>query len=289
MRSDGMTWRHKLSFAWRTVKSWVVDRPFAAGRVIQGRYRIVTVLGVGSYGISYLCKDLAREQEVVLKQVKPTRMQDGKGRPIFEYETEMLASLDHPAIPKLLARFEADGQLFFTMEYMRGKNFEDLIFEEGRRYGEREALAVVRELLDIVAFLHEKGIIHRDVRIPNVILAEGRLRLIDFGLARRLGDSPTLIADDLDAYFEEKQIRREVAYTSDFYALGHFLLFLLYSSYESKDKQERPWEEELSLAPVTQALLRRLLQIEEPFGDAGEVRAALESALAETKPLEFHT
>ncbi|HEU4965819.1 MAG TPA: serine/threonine-protein kinase [Bacilli bacterium] len=275
-----MSLRQRVTLLGKELYSWFIDRPLRTGRVIAGRYRIEQVLGIGAYGVSYLCRDLDTEHDLVLKQVKPSRRHGAKGRPMYEYETNMLASLDHPSIPKLSAKLEWEGQLFFAMEYMRGPNFEDLIFLEGKRYGEKEALQILSELLDIVAFLHRRGIVHRDVRIPNVILADGRLRLIDFGLARRIGEAPTMEADDLDAYVEEKQIRREVSFTSDFYAMGHFLLFLLYSTYEpEKGHEEGSWEVELKLTEATRGLLRRLLQIEPPFASSEEVRQALEEAL----------
>lgn len=263
-----------------TLYSLCVDRPFRTGTVIAGHYEILLCLGMGSYGISYLCRDRRTGQRCVLKQVKPSKKGSRKGAPIYEYETSLLAALDHPCIPKLLATFRHQGHLFFAMEYMDGKNLEDVLFELGKSFTEREALLVIRELLEIIAYLHERRIIHRDVRIPNVILSQGRLCLIDFGLARYLGDKPTAAADDLGSYPSEKRLKREIAYKSDFYALGHFLLFLLYSTYETEeDTEERNWDEELSLSPLTKRLLQRLLQDETPYEHVAELRVELEAAI----------
>ncbi|NOU75507.1 hypothetical protein GC098_29730 [Paenibacillus sp. LMG 31458] len=104
----------------------------------------------------------------------------------------------------------------------------------------------MRSLLDIVPFIHEKGIVHLDIRIPNVLLYGERMTLIDFGLAARLGE-PSLLEIGPG---EELIRRRTVAITSDLYAIGHFLLFMLYSTFESNDGQEDStigWEEELSV------------------------------------------
>ena len=262
----------------------VIDRPYRVGKRIANRYLVEQVLGMGSYGISYLCRDEQTGQACVLKQVRPSKRRGNKGAPIYEYETSLLAALDHPQIPKLLDRFRYRGHLFFAMEHMNGKNLEDTIFAEKATYTEREALQVIFELLDIVEYLHQKGIVHRDVRIPNVIIADGKLRLIDFGLARRLGDKPTQVAEDLHDYVIEKQIKREVAFKSDFYSMGHFLLFLLYSGYEEEEGQEeRSWEEELAVTPATRQLLRRMLQHDTPYETASELRADLIAAMAQKK------
>ncbi|MCX7569708.1 protein kinase family protein [Tumebacillus sp. DT12] len=259
---------------------WWRDRPYRRGRVLNGRYRVLAVLGRGSYGISYLCRDRQGGGEVVVKQVLPSRRHGAKGRPIYEYETALLAALDHPGIPRLLDKFEWREGLFFAMEYMDGPNLEDLIFADEERYDEAAALCVVRELSELVAYLHGQGIIHRDVRIPNVIRRDGQLCLIDFGLARRLRAPATQIAEDLSDYEREKQLKREVSYKSDFYSMGHFLLFLLYSTFDEDNEEERSWEEELALHPMTRQLLRRMLQQEEPsFTDVHELQKALDETI----------
>ena len=118
------------------------DRPYRVGKRLAGRYRVTRVLGMGSYGISYLCDDTESAQPVVVKQVLPSRRHGAKGQPIYQYETGVLAMMDHPGIPKLLATFTWRDGLFFAMEYMAGDNYEDLIFEKGERYDERAALRV---------------------------------------------------------------------------------------------------------------------------------------------------
>jgi serine/threonine-protein kinase len=260
-----------------------LDRPFRPGRVLGKRYEVERCLGMGSYGISYLCLDRQTQQRCVVKQVRPSKRRGQKGFPIFEYETSILAQLQHPAIPRLYEKFSERGQWFFAMEYMEGTNLEDALFEGELRVEEQEALQLIRDLLEIVAYVHDQRVVHRDVRIPNVILQDGQLKLIDFGLARRLGDRPTQVAEDLREYMVEKQIKREVEFRSDFYSMGHFLLFLLYTTFESSGEEERSWEQELRLHPRTQTLLKRMLQLETPyFADAAELRSALDEAIRET-------
>jgi serine/threonine-protein kinase len=278
----------RLKAWWHNFCARLVDRPLAEGTVLAGRYVIERVLGMGSYGITYLCRDEHLKLRCVVKQVRPSKLGSKKGQPVYEYEMSVLESLDHPQIPKLLDRFSHDGQLFFAMEYIEGRNLEDLIFEEGYRFSERDALLLIRDLLAIVEHLHERKLVHRDIRIPNVILQDGKLHLIDFGLARRLGDSPTYIEENLGAYVWEKQIKREVAFKSDYWGLGHFLLFLLYSTFEAKEDADETltWEEELDLTPATRKLIRRLIQLDEPYTNAQELRTDLESAIAMSNDLQ---
>lgn len=267
---------------WQRWKAWWnqvwVDRPFAPGRQI-GSYRIKSVLGVGSYGIAYLAADPGGA-EVVIKQVKPSLRNHPKGEAMQRYEQKVLQSLDHPQIPKVIEHFHEKKDSFLVMTYMEGQTLEELLFDRITKFTEYEAALLVKKIADIVLYLHQRGIIHRDVRIPNVILSGGTPYLIDFGLARFLGDAPTYVSEQLGSYPEEKQLKRKVEPTSDLYAFGHFLLFLLYSTYAAADEQpERSWEEELTLTPPMRLMIRRLLQVDPPYADMAEWMADLDSYL----------
>jgi serine/threonine-protein kinase len=257
---------------WQRLKEWWLDSPHKPGTTIKSRYEVTDVLGMGSYGISYLVIDKAHNKKRVLKQVRPSRLHSAKGKPLYEYEVELLAALHHPQMPKLFDAFEEEGQLYYVMSYIRGKTLEDILFEERATFTETEAWQMIIQILQLVKHLHEKNIIHRDVRIPNVIWNEGTVYLLDFGLARYLGDSPSYLEETDDHYWLEKRLKREVHPRSDIYSLGHFMLFMLYSTYEeTEDTPERSWEEELSLTPESARILRRMLQIDEPYETAAEL------------------
>ncbi|MFC3767524.1 serine/threonine protein kinase [Paenibacillus sp. GCM10012303] len=286
-------WKALAEEMWRRVREAVLDRPLRAGTVLDGRYAIERVLGIGSYGISYLCKDRRIGQKCVVKQVRPSRRKGRKGLPVFEREAAVLASLDHPGVPKLLNRFSERRNLFLCMEYMRGRNLEDALFADGRTFTLLDALRVVRGITDILRYVHSKGFVHRDVRIPNIMIRlDGQLALIDFGLACPVatGASVPTAASDMeegDDYPEEKRIRREPVFASDFYALGHCLLFMLYADFEEQPGQpERGWEEELTLPDGVRLFIRRLLQIERPFPDLEPLRRELDELIRseELKP-----
>jgi serine/threonine-protein kinase len=265
---------------YQRLREWWVDKPHKAGTLIKARYEVVRTLGMGSYGISYLVMDRTLQEERVLKQVRPSRLDSPKGRPLYEYEVSLLSSLHHPQIPRVFDSFEEKGQLYYVMSYIKGSTLEDMLFEEKASFTEREAWRIILQILMLVEYLHSKRIVHRDIRIPNVIWNEGKVYLLDFGLARYLGDSPSYFEDTGDHYWLEKKLKREVHPRSDIYALGHFMLFMLYSTYDAEEEEpERSWEEELSLAPETVRMLRRMLQFDEPYETVEELKNNIEAYL----------
>lgn len=268
---------------WQTWKAWFhrvwTDRPMKIGTRV-GAYRITSVLGLGSYGIAYLAREEATGKTYVLKQVKPSLRHHPKGAEMQQYEADMLRFLSHPRIPQVKEQFVAHGHHFLAMTFIAGSTVEDLLFENNQYYSLDDAIRLVMEIAQIVRYLHQQSIIHRDVRIPNVILQDGVPYLIDFGLARKLGDSATYESDTMEAYAIEKQIKRKVEPASDLYALGHFLLFLLYTTYQAPpDQPERSWEEELTLPMEVRSMLRRLLQIDPPFEDVDKFLACANAFL----------
>lgn len=239
---------------------WLVDRPFKKGKVICGRYEIIDVLGMGSYGITYVANDIVQQKEVVVKQLRKTKQRTSQGLKSYHYEAKLLSQLNHPQIPSLYEAIETDEGCFLVMELIQGKTFEGLIFEEKCVYTEEQALDILLNILDVVSAIHEQGIVHRDLRIPNIIDVNGTIYVIDFGLARFLGDH-----EETSTLIEEQQFMRQTSAASDIYALGHFLLFLLYSGYEPTEKQERSWEQELSLSTPIKIIIQKMLRADESY------------------------
>lgn len=259
---------------WTHVKEWwmntFLDKPYRPGTTI-GAYNIQHVLGMGSYGIAYLATHTPTGEQVVLKQVKPSLRHTPKGAAMQAYERKVLSSLSHPQFPRCLDAFTYRKDSFLVMTYLSGPTLEEMLFERGIAVDEYECARYMQQIGQLVAHLHDQGLIHRDVRIPNVIWQDGQPYLIDFGLARFIGDKPTYMAESLSAYPLEKQLKREVAPASDLYALGHFFLFLLYSGYSPEEgAPERSWEEELALSPEIRSMIRKLLQMDEPYGSVRE-------------------
>lgn len=246
----------------------IFETPFLQNEIIAERYKIINHLGAGSYGHSYLVIDQLTKRLQVLKSLRIHKRITKSGRRGFELEKEILKSIQHPGFPTYYSDGEHKSIPFYTMEYIEGKNFEQLIFQEGKKYSEDIVFSITLQLLELIDFLHINQIIHRDIRIPNVIASESNIRLIDLGLSRKVNQTME-IRKRL-----KKHVRKESNPQADFYGLGHFLLFLLYSNYSFPDKtKESSWEEELDLSHNAKQIIRRLLQIENPYESCAEIKS----------------
>lgn len=244
----------------------ILSKPLKNGKLINKRYEIIEFLGRGSYGNSYLVFDREKRSHVVLKFLRKHKMIFKAEMNSFKQEQDILQFLNYRYFPEFYEKGEFGGIPYFTMEFVNGKTFEQLIFQEGKIFSEKEAFQVGNQLLYIIEYLHHKKIVHRDIRIPNVMYVENQIKLIDFGLARRF-DEKHLPKLDLD------HIKKMVAPVSDYYALGHFLLFLLYSTYEPDGTiQEKSWDVELNLTDSARRIIQKLLAIEDPYQSCDEIR-----------------
>jgi len=248
----------------------LLEKPFTKNELIAERYQVITHLGAGGYGHSYLVYDLESGQKKVLKALRLHKRLIRSGRRSFELEKELLDSIDHPSFPRYFEGGNYKNIPFYTMEYIAGVNFEQLIFSEGRKISEKEAFQIVHELLTPLEYLHNLKIVHRDIRIPNVITDGSNVRLIDLGLGRHFHQENDVVKT------KENHLRKEINLQADFYGLGHFLLFLLYSNFTfSKDIHEKSWEEELKISNQAKHIIRRLLQIEPAYENCAEIRAEI--------------
>jgi serine/threonine protein kinase len=258
--------------AWR-------DYPAQTGTVIGERYCVNQVLGVGSYGIAYLCRDELDGGEVVVKLAKPSKKSTAKL--LLEREKEVLSRLDHPYIQRLRDYGESKEGSWIVTDYVAGKTMEDLIFEDNRVIGERECLRWTLLLMDRMTHVHEQGFVHLDLRIPNVIVQDEEVVVIDFGLARPIGGGQGLLWDDT-AFKSVPPPRMRPYIQSDLFDIGHLMLYMLYSGYSPEQGvPERSWEEELSLSTAVRQILRRLLEEDAPYPDSASFVADLHKALGE--------
>lgn len=276
-------WTKKIN---EFVRLWH-ERSFRPGTIVAKRYRIVDKLGSGSYGVAYLCRDIRRDRPCVMKRIAPLRGGKSRAELIYARETQMLGRLHHQAIPALYDTLLHKNHPCFIMEYMTGSSLDYMLFHENRKFTEKQSLLIVKKVLDVVEYMHSSGIIHRDISISNVLLDGDEIRLIDLGLSRPFGDAEQKGKDQDDAEDDdptEKKLRREIHVTSDFYAVGHLLLFLLYSDYSAKPSaradEEASWEQELSLHPDTTKLLRRLLMTEQPFDNVRTVQQEVDRIIS---------
>lgn len=230
------------------------------------RYKVLKKLGEGSYGVAYLLFDKNTEQNVVLKRLKGKHLHLA-GYEKFQQEISFLKKLQQFAVPKVLTDGMIGESPFYMMTYADGVTFEQAIFLQNRIFTIEETIYFTNKLLLIIQQIHLNGIVHRDLRIPNILLKDDELTIIDFGLASNI-DWHTNTANIEDP----KKIPHPI---SDLYAIGHFMLFLLYSSFEPTTKKGTTWQQELALPSPLQRFIERLLTINEPFTSCTEAIAEL--------------
>ena len=161
----------------------------APGTTVAG-YRIEALIGRGGMGAVYRAEEQGLGRKVALKVIAPELAQDERFRERFLRESRIAASLDHPHVIPIYQAGDEDGLLFLAMRYVEGSDLAKVVAEDGALEPKRavDLLSQIAEALDAA---HEKGLIHRDVKPSNVLIAESAGRehcyLGDFGLTKRTG------------------------------------------------------------------------------------------------------
>lgn len=161
-------------------------------QVLQGRYRITNVLGQGGMGTAHRAYDLRLNIACVIKELLITPENRGNLTQVakqFQKEAETLAGLRHPNIPRVYDYFLEQDNYYIVMDLIEGQSLEHLIGSTG--LPEAEVLKYARQLLDVLDYIHGKGVLHRDIKPANIIVQpDGRVVLVDFGLVK-VADSNT--------------------------------------------------------------------------------------------------
>ena len=208
--------------------------PVALGSVLEGRYRMDTLLGKGGMGAVYLGRDLRLEREVAIKVILPERVADAEAVARFLREARSAAALNHPGIVTIHDVGQAatgEGPMpYLVMERLAGEPLADRL---ARGVLDPEATAALGgALLDALAVAHRAGIVHRDIKPDNVFLRapEGMPTLVDFGVARMVdgGTDPTITREGHSVgtplYMAPEQLRGGRAEAAaDLYAVGALL------------------------------------------------------------------
>ncbi|WP_316569427.1 protein kinase domain-containing protein [Neobacillus sp. YIM B06451] len=261
----------------RKIFQFFIDKPIKEGTILNGRYKVLSAIGAGSYGIVYLCKDMKTQETRVVKQLRPSKRRNKKEVELFKSETLLLHTLNHQNMPILYEAFSDNDCLFYVMNFIEGDNLEDLVFLSEETFNEKESLLILSQLLELVDYLHKKDIYHQDLRIPDILLKNNEPFLIDFGLSKQRV-SVSSVQSPINSLPKKQEGILELK-QQDYYDLGEILLYLLYTTYSSKNKKALPWTEELSLEKETVHLLKRLLGISEPYSNISEISADIHSAL----------
>jgi hypothetical protein len=193
--------------------------------------RIEAVAGRGGMGVVYRATELSLGRPVALKLLAPDRAGDREFRERFQREWRMAASIDHPNVIPVYAAGEQDGSLYLVMRYVGGTDLHALLREQGRLAPERAA-ELVAQLASALDAAHAAGLVHRDVKPANVLLAGDHAYLSDFGLTRLAGSDTSLTGSGqwigTVEYCSPEQLRGErTDARADVYSLGCVLFAAL--------------------------------------------------------------
>ena len=160
-----------------------------AGQTVA-HYRVIDEIGHGGMGVVYRAEDTKLRRTVALKFLPPAFASDAERLARFEREARLVASLNHPNIAGIYGLEESAGKRFLVLELVEGETLAQRIARGP--LPPDEALKVCRQIAEGLEAAHEKGIIHRDLKPANVqITSEGKVKILDFGLARAFQDQPS--------------------------------------------------------------------------------------------------
>jgi len=201
------------------------------GEKIAGRYEVEELVGHGGMSSVYKAHDSLLERHVALKVLHEQYAGDEDFVERFKREARLVAQLQHPNIVTVIDRGEEDDRQYIVFEYIEGENLKELVVRRGR-LEVREALEIALEVARGLAFAHDNGLIHRDVKPQNVLLnGDGRAKVTDFGIARTLdvdGMTQTGTVLGTSNYIAPEQASgNRVDAHSDVYSLGAVLYELL--------------------------------------------------------------
>jgi len=203
------------------------------GKRLAGRYRIVSVLGAGGFGETYLAEDTLRpgNPQCVVKKLRPASNNPvviKYAQQLFEREAVILQALGtHDQIPQLLAYFAEEDDFYLVQEFIDGIPLNQE-FSLGKQIPEARVVTIVQEILQVLAYIHRQKVIHRDIKPSNIMRrsVDNKLVLIDFGAVKvsehgeQNGETRVTIGIGTKGYMPNEQCAGTPRYSSDIYALG---------------------------------------------------------------------
>jgi eukaryotic-like serine/threonine-protein kinase len=196
---------------------------------LNERYIIISKLGEGGFGETYLAQDNSLETDnlCVIKKLKPDIVNPASLR-LFNQEAKLLVELgEHKQIPTLLDSFESNQEYYLVQEFIDGHDLRQEI-KPGIVWSEAELIKLLQDILEILEFVHNHNVIHRDIKPANIMRrrADGKIILIDFGGVKQvrinpsLTNSTTTVVVGTPGYMPQEQVNNEAQFCSDIYALG---------------------------------------------------------------------
>jgi outer membrane protein assembly factor BamB/tRNA A-37 threonylcarbamoyl transferase component Bud32 len=213
------------------------DKQLQSGSILVNRYAIQEVIGVGGMGSVYRARDLHFPNAVKLVAVKEmiNQARDPLVRQTivqnFEREANILVALEHPSIPRIFDYFTHNERSYLVLEYIQGKDMEELLAQTDTFFPEELVIQWAIELCDVLNFLHNhkpEPIIFRDMKPSNIMVnPNNHIVLIDFGIAKNFRTTQKGTMIGTEGYSPPEQYRGEASPQADIYALGATLHHVL--------------------------------------------------------------
>ncbi len=268
-----------------------------------GAYRLIARIGAGGMGEVWKAEDPRLGRDVAIKILPAAVASEPEAIARMRREARTVAQLYHPNIATIHSFEEADGQTFIVMEFVAGQPLSDLI--RRKAMSEADVCRVGRGVADALAEAHEKGIVHRDIKPDNIIVNGPRVKVLDFGIAKRVGvetttsDSPTafvtqqgMILGTVHYMSPEQALGKSLDSRTDIFSLG----VVLYEAATGKlpfggetitetitqiirDEPAEPIAVNPAMSPGLSAIIQKCMRKsrEERFSTAAELSSALEA------------
>ena len=202
-----------------------------AGKTLNGRYKIQSLIGTGGMAAVYLAKDLILDRLVAIKVLRLDFRQNNDAMRRFRREALSATQLTHPNIVGVYDVGQSQEMNYIVMEYVEGTDLKDYIRQRGALHP-IEAVRIMMQIVSAIAAAHQNRIIHRDIKPQNILIdREGNVKITDFGIAVALSDTSLTQTNTLLGsvhYLSPEQARGGMAtIQTDIYALGIVLYELL--------------------------------------------------------------
>jgi eukaryotic-like serine/threonine-protein kinase len=238
--------------------------------IVDGRYQIIKRLGKGGFAHTYLAKNLTAPgtPQCVVKQLRP-KVEHPRMLQLFALEAAILNRFQHSQIPQMVECFEHQGDRFMVQDFVAGDDLSKE-FTIGHQWSEAKVVRFLREMLQVLGYVHQKQAIHRDIKPANIIRRwdNGQLCLIDFGAVQDL-DSDSLEATIVGTpgYHAPEQAEGSATFSSDIYALGMTAIQFLTGHYPlhlPKDEAQAViWRDLTSISDRLAAILEQMTRVDE--------------------------
>jgi ABC-type branched-subunit amino acid transport system substrate-binding protein/tRNA A-37 threonylcarbamoyl transferase component Bud32 len=286
-------------------------------QLLDQRYKVLQILGAGGFGRTYIAQDLKQpsKPKCVIKQLQPQGVDDPTlsdasrdnrwdlALKFFEKEAETLEVLgNHDQIPRLLAYFEEEQEFYLVQEFIDGHPLSSELIQ-GQPWSETQAIALLKDVLTVLEFVHGNSVIHRDIKPDNIIRRkrDNKLVLVDFGAVKQVrgqmvtnsGAFGWTVSIGTEGYRPPEQAAGRPRLNSDLYALGMIAIqaltginaFDLRLNYSDPNTDEIHWQDKVTnVSPGLIEFLTKMLRQNwrDRYESATAALQALESLTANT-------